>query len=635
MTFALGKDEEFVMRALQQAAPNALRMALYQATGDKELIEMQPETQSFWGGAFKYAALTPEDSEIVQAKAREFLRSATGQAGPLPTDDTLLSMMDSYGTKPLSDVLHRMGREAIALDEFPRGVEWSNGEAPARRKDFHVAVIGAGVGGIAVAIQLQRLGIPYTLYDRNSGIGGTWQTNDYPDARVDVASHHYQYSFVKGYPWKHYFATQGEMKTYLEYVAEQFGILPRIKLDSSVTAAKWDAATSTWKLTVNDNTDGSEAQVAANAVISAAGLFNAPNIPNIPGLDDFQGKMFHTTRWDHDYDIKDKKVGLIGTGSSGSQLMPRIAPDVERLTIFQRNASWVTPIEGYSAPVSEEAQWLFAQMPYYWNWYCFGIFHMMFDDIEGLQTYDPEWQQAGGLISERNDQLREFNIGYIASKMKDKPELIDKLTPKFPPFAQRPVVDNGWFDALNRPNVDLVTEGIERITADGVLTTDGTEHSLDLIVLGTGFKTERYLWPINYEGIGGITIEEAWKKDGARAYLGLTVPDFPNLFVLYGPNAQCRTGGLFTWLEVWGRYAVKSVVKLIESGKHSMNCRRDIFDDYNARMDEEHKRCVWTAEGQKSYFLNEHGRPGVLLPWNPVEYFDWVYEPDLADFEVQ
>jgi 4-hydroxyacetophenone monooxygenase len=631
--FADGRDEAFVRRALDQAFPNALRMALYQASRDPDLLKLKSESQPFWGGAWRISNLGAAAADVVRRKALSFLATNPVETAGAPEADVLRQMMDNYGPRVLSEALHRMGAEAIAFDEFPRGVEWSRRPSQEALRGFKVAVIGAGVGGIAAAIQLERLGIPYTVFERNKDVGGTWAVNNYPDARVDVASYHYQYSFVKRYPWQNYFATGEEVHAYLLRVAADYGVLPHICLQTSVTGASWQQRTRTWRLTISKADKPAEV-VEVNAVISAAGLFNAPNMPDIQGIETFAGKSFHTTAWDSSYDYAGKRVGVIGTGSTGAQLVPRVARDAAAVKVFQRTPGWVSAIEGYRAPITEESRWLLARMPYYWNWYCFGLFHMMFDDIEGLTTYDPDWQAAGGLISERNDLLRRFNTDYILSKVGHRPGMADKLTPSHPPFAQRPIVDNGWFDALNRPNVELVTERIARITPRGVVTDDGIERELDLLVLSTGFKTARYLWPVRYQGADGRTLEEVWEKDGARAYLGLTVPDFPNLFMLYGPNAQCRTGGLFFWLEVWARYSVQAVVNLIEGGHRSMVCRRDTFEKYNCELDEEMRKYIWNIEGQKSYFLNEHGRIGVFVSLHPVEYFERLRTPNMADFDI-
>lgn len=629
---SFGETEAEVRAALEQATPNVLRMALYQATRDPELAAMRVDKQPFWGGAFQVAMLAEEHVATVREKAWQFLRNGTAHdIAPDPSEAELRAMMDLLNGEPISDFSYGMGRGDLVKDEFPLGVEWSNEPPDAVKQAFQVVIVGAGLAGMAAAIQLRKLGIPYVVIERNSGVGGTWRVNDYPEARVDIASHHYQYSFMKRYPWKHYFATQPELKEYAEAVATRYDLKRNIRFETELTGAKWDEGAAAWRLIVR-GADGRDETLTANALISAAGLFNAPNMPDISGIESFKGKMFHTTQWDHGFDYAGKRAGLIGTGSTGCQLMPEIARKAAHLTVYQRSQQWVSAIEGYREPVSGEVQWLFDKFPNYWGWYSYFIFSINMGDPEGLQNFDPEWQKSGGLISKRNDNLREHNKSYILSKIGHDPELVRKLMPDFPPFAKRPVVDNGWFDALNRDNVDLVTEPIDRITPKGVLTRDGQEREFDLIILGAGFKVERYLWPVHYEGRDGVTLERAWDCDGARAYLGTTVPGFPNLFIIYGPNGQARAGGLIKWLEIWSRYAVASVVKLIESGRRIMDVKRDVFDDYNARMDEAMKQCVWYHA--ESYYVNDKGRQGVNMPWKPAQYYEWIREPKLDEYRL-
>lgn len=626
---AVDFDEAYARRALDMANLNALRIALLQATGDQELAEMKVVTESFWLGTYDVAAIAPEHASAIKDKAIAFLKSNARDKCPLPNDAELRRLMDLFTGGKVNDFIFNYGKEELSFDEFPRGVAWRNEPSAAVKAAFKVIIVGAGVSGIVTAIQLDRLGIPYTIIERNAGVGGTWWTNDYPDARVDIPSHHYQLSFMKNYPWKHWFATQEELKKYIQTIAEQYGILPHIRFNTELTSAKWDQAKKKWVVAL-EATDGVATMAEANVVISAAGLFNEPNLPDIPGIESFGGKMFHTTQWDHTYDYRGKRVGLIGVGSTGAQLMPRVAQDAAQLTVFQRSPQWVAKMDGYRDQIPEEVQWMFDRIPHYWNWYCYSVFHTMFADDGALSAIDPEWQKAGGLINRRNDNLRKNITGYIATELAHDPELAKKCTPAFAPFAKRLVVDNGWFDALKRPNVSLVTEGIERITANGILTKDGNHHDHDLLVLGAGFKTERYLWPTQYEGQGGLTLEGAWEKDGARAYLGIALPKFPNLFIIYGPNMQARAGGLFAWLEIWSRYAVSAIAQMLEDGKSTIEVRQDIYDAYNASLDEADERCIYREI--KSYYLNKQGRQGVNNPFPPSDFYSWVRTPNFTDY---
>ena len=626
-------NEAIARAALDRADPNVLRLALYQATRDPELAAMQPSKAPFWGGAFNVPVLGEADIQLVKAKALAFLQEGSRDRAPAPNETELRSWMGLLLGEPASEVIYEFSRPALVEDEFPYGVEWTREPSAETKQKFHVVIIGAGLAGLAASIQLTRLGIPHVVIERNAGVGGTWWVNDYPECRVDVASHHYQYSFMKHYPWKHLFATQPELVAYAEEVVERYGLKPNICLETTLTGAKWDDGTKTWQITLR-RPDGRNETITTNAIISAAGLFNAPKMPDIPGLDTFKGKMFHTTQWDHSYDYRGKQVGQIGVGSTGAQLMPEIARKASHLTVFQRSPQWVSDIAGYRDPITEEGQWLFDHFPHYWNWYSASTSAILIGDPEGLQNYDREWQKRGGLVSKRNDEMRKYNLNYINAKVGHRPDLVKKVTPSHPPFTKRPVVDNGWFDALNRDNVDLVTEPIERITPNGVKTKDGVEHKIDLLLLCAGFEVQRYLWPVKYQGRGGVTLEQAWSKDGARTYLGITVPDFPNLFTIYGPNSQVRGGGLITWGEIWGRYAIKSIVHLIETGQHAMEIKRDVFDSYNALMDKGLDECIWEAPGQKSYYTNDFGRQAVNMPWKPNEYYAWIREPNLEDYDV-
>ena len=626
-----GFDEERARQALAYANPNALRLALYQATGDPELAAMEVVDETFWNGSFEVAALAPAHVETVREKAMAYLRSGAPSRCPKPDDAELRTMLDLFAGKPLNDDFFNIGKEEIGFDDFPRGVEWSKEPSAEVKAAFKVVVIGAGIAGMTSGVQLDRLGIPYEIIERNPDVGGTWFVNDYPDARVDIPSHHYQVSYTKNYRWKHWFAPQPELREYMNHIADEFHLRSKIRFNTEATAARWDEAKSVWHVTVR-KADGGEDTITANAIISAAGLFNAVNTPDLPGIETFKGKMFHTTAWDHSYDYTGKKVAQIGVGCTGAQLAPAVAKKAGHLTIFQRSPQWITKIEGYRDEIPDDVQWLFDNVPHYLNWFSFSVGHTMFNGDGPMQEIDWEWRKQGGIINKKNDGLRNAATEAIKAEFPDNPELAKKLTPDFPPFAKRPVVDNGWFETLKRPNVTLVTEGIETITPKGVRTVDGKEYDADLLVLGIGFKTERYLWPTHYEGRDGTTLEEAWGKDGARAYLGIAMPKFPNLFIIYGPNMQARSGGLFAWLEIWSRYAIKAIVGMIEEEKHSIEIRQDVFENYNDRLDEADRSCIWGFEGLKSYYVNTQGRQGVNNPFRPLEFYSWTREPKLADY---
>jgi 4-hydroxyacetophenone monooxygenase len=629
------RDEAFVRAAVGQADLNALRMALYQATGDAELAAIQlvrPSGGSGTNGSTLIVEIGADDVPIVQEKAVRFLlEQADGFVPELPDDIELRRLMELLRGETLNDTAFAYGRDVIAFEEFPREARWSAGR-PELPQGFTVAIVGGGFSGIATAVQLTRLGIPFTLYERRHDVGGTWNINTYPDARVDTTNFMYQFSFEKNYPWSEYFARQDEVRRYLAHIVQKFDLAPHIRFGADVARAVFDEATSTWRLTIVGD-DGSAEDAVANVVVSCAGLFSTPRRLEVPGVDEFEGTILHTTEWLGDLDLGGTRVAVIGNGSTGVQLLGRIAQAAEHVTVFQRTPQWIAPRPRYGDPISPESRWLLDTMPYYGNWY---IYSMLAEGvgIQALQEPDPEWQARGGLINEQNDALRATMTAYIRSQLPGRPDLVAKVTPSHAPMARRLIVDNHWYETLLRPDAELVTEAIERITPTGIRTADGVERPVDVIVSATGFSTTKYLFPAEYVGVGGRTLEEAWAADGPRAHLGLTVPGFPNLFILYGPNAQPRAGSVVSIMEQWASYAAQAVIQLLEGGHARVEVRADVFDDYNRRLDAYSKGLIWVDSGsiEKNYYVNRFGRSQVNEPWPIEEYYRMILHPDPAHF---
>ncbi|MCZ4497560.1 MAG: hypothetical protein JWQ74_113 [Marmoricola sp.] len=626
-------DRAGVEDALGQANISVLRMALYQATRDPELADMTVNKVPLRGGAFYGYIVDEKHADDIRRKAADFLTRPLSVDQTAPDDDELRSLMTMMTGEPLTDREFGFGREELAFDEFPREARWAS-EGQQIPEGFTVAIIGAGASGIAAAIQFERLGVPYVIYERQSGIGGTWHLNHYPDARVDTSSFLYQYKFVKNYPWPEYFASQKEVKKYLEHVAASFGVADKIVFDVDMERATFQDD-ETWSLSLRHR-DGRTETVRANVIISAAGQFSTPKRPDIPGVESFEGEFFHTTAWDDNFDPVGRQIAVIGNGSTGVQLMPKLAQSAAKVYAFQRTPQWISPMEGYRESISPQIRWLFDRMPFYWNWYCYHT-QVTTSGMQLAQEYDAAWQEAGGAISERNDGLRANLTEYIRTKVGHDEELYAKLLPDYAPLARRLVVDNGWYDALLRDNVELVTEGIDHFTPEGIRTRDGRDLALDAVAFAGGFDVSKYLFPAEYIGRDGVTMQDAWAKDGPRAYLGMTVPDFPNLFIFYGPNSQPRSGAFLSWVEIWSRYAAQGVVHLIESGHRSMSVRREVFEDYNERLDEETKQLIWEREGpsERNYYINEHGRQSVNWPWRNEHYFEFVAQIDPEDFDVR
>lgn len=625
-------DDAFIRRALDQAHLNALRVALFQQTGDPEVAAMRVETDAPPGTPFLSYVVAPESHALLKDKAFNFL---TGPSRTATTPDRAeaLALMSLFQGDAFDEASAGYGYEELAFEEFPREAQWR--ERPPRDKlnRFLVTIVGAGFSGIMAGIQLDRLGIPFRIIERQRGIGGTWELNDYPEARVDITTFLYQYKFVKNYPWKSFFATRDELKEYIDHVVDSYGVRDRIETDTKVTAARWNSAARKWSVSVERGI-GDVETFDSNMVISASGLFSTPNLPDIPGIDSFRGKIFHTTAWQHDHDYAGERVALIGSGSTGSQLMPALARRAAHLTIYQRTPNWVTPVRGYHDRVKPETRWLLDTMPGYSNWYCYSH-HIAQMQSQRLHEIDPAWTAAGGTVNETNDRLRKGLTRYIRKKIGQRPDLLEKLVPDYAPMARRLVVDNGWYDTLLRDNVELCTDGIERFTHNAIVSRDGTERRFDLVVLGAGFKVSQYLWPVDYVGRGGASLADLWAQDGARAYLTMALPGFPNFFMLYGPNAGVRSGSFHSWMEILMRYIASTIVAMIEQGSDTIEVRREAYDRYNTELDDEMAKMLWESEkGGGGYYVNAFGRSGVNMPWTLADFYGRAREPDLHDFDL-
>lgn len=627
---------DFIREAIDKSSLNALRLALLQVTGDQDLSRMRTQRHAIRGGAMFAHVVAEEDVPALKEKAYAYLseRKADDPVPPPPSKAEAKKLADLFGDEPVPDCEYDYHYEELAYEEFPRDAQWSKKKPSAEKiAEFKIVVVGGGISGLAAAVQFKRLGLNFQVLERQGAIGGTWLSNSYPDARVDTSSYLFQFKFMKNYPWSEYFASAGETRKYLDDVAEHYQVKDHFYFHREVVGAVWQEDQSEWELTVK-HADGHHETMRCNAIVSGSGLFATPNErPNIKGINNFAGPIFHTARWDHSVDYHNKRVALLGTGSTGTQLAPSVAAVTKQFTVFQRTPNWMMNMDGYRSLIGPRERWLFDNMPYYWNWFCYSS-HITSQQLQDMQNIDPDWQAKGGLINERNDRVRVNLTQYIKSKTEDIPGLLEKVLPKHAPLVRRLVVDNGFYDMLRRDHVDLVTDKIDRFTETGITTTDGTNREFDVVILGTGFKVSQYFWPCQYVGRNGASMDTLWRKDGPRSYLGLAVPGFPNFFSLYGPNHQPRSGGFYSWGEIWARYIALAFIHLIENGKQSMDCRQDVFDEYNRRLDEAGKGLIWEMDGH-GYYVNEFGRQSVNAPWHTSDYHRMVAKPNFDDFEIK
>jgi 4-hydroxyacetophenone monooxygenase len=623
-------SEDFLRRATELADPTVLRITLLQLTGDPKYERMELRTFSDRGGAYTGLALDEASTREVREDMFRLLVSGRYRAAEKKPDDaTLRRLIDTFIGAPVNDRQFNYYKEELAFEEAPFTAEW-NGARPRDAGERQVLVIGAGFSGVAVGVQLKRLGIPFTILERRHELGGTWSINRYPDARVDSNSFLYQYKFEKRFPWTEYYARQPEVRAYLEHVARKFGVLEHIRFDASVDGGRYDEAAGKWRLKVTEN--GRPRDLEADFVVSATGLFSNPLPLAVKGAERFAGTLVHSTKWTDEVAVQGKRVAIIGNGSTGVQMMARVAEAARELTVFQRTPQWITPTALYGDPIQPEVRWLLDQLPYYWNWFCFSR-AVPYYSFASVQTIDDAWRAKGGQVSAKNDAMRAALTAYIEAQVQGRRDLIEKLVPPYPPMARRLIIDNGWYRALLRPNVKLETTPIREITRNGVVTEDGVEHPVDVIVSATGFSTTRYVHPAEYNGRGGRKLEDLWEAGGPRAYLGVCAPGFPNFFMMYGPNGQTRSSGLIPFMEQWARYIARSICTVIEKGARSIEVTQDAYDRYNVAVDQASEEIVWKL-APRNYYMNEHGRQHVSAPWVAEHSYELLREPRLDDLKL-
>ena len=412
-----------------------------------------------------------------------------------------------------------------------------------------------------------------------------------------------------------------------------FGLRPFIRFGTEVISASFDESSKTWRLRTRSS-DG-EQSLEADAIVSAVGQLNRPKLPEIGGRDAFRGAAFHSAQWRHDLDFTGKRVVVIGTGASAVQFIPVIAEQAAAVTILQRTANWFFPAPLYHERVADGLEWLFQHVPTYAHWYRFWLFWRGTEALLPACQVDPSWEPQERSVSAANDFFRELLAAYIQAEFADRPDLFEKVLPTYPPASKRIVVDNGtWARTLKRPNVHLVTEKIESITAGGVVTADGVEHAADIIVYATGFQASRFLTPVKVLGRDGIDMHRQWDGN-ARAYLGITVPNFPNFFFLYGPNTNIVVNGSIIYFsECEVNYVVGCVKLLLESRRRAMDPRRDVHDAYNEKIDAGNKMMTWGASSVNSWYKSDSGRVAQNWPFGLLEYWEQTREPDPNDYEL-
>jgi 4-hydroxyacetophenone monooxygenase len=628
----LDASDEVIEDAVKYANPMALRGILFQLTGDPEVKDIEV-TRIMAGFAEAIVPAREDDVAMLQRKAADFLKSYRDSgAGPIDVGprDRLPTSLCLAGGEPIPDENIGLYLEELALDHSVRSLKWQSPPDPEQLKDFSVTIIGAGMGGLNAAIQLRQAGIPYTVVEKNSGVGGTWYENRYPGARVDTPSRSYTHLFGVDFGYPNPFCDWTENVKYFDWVADSHGIRDEIQFNTEVSSLNWDEDTGLWDIRMK-GPDGERVH-HSRAVITAVGFLNRPNLPEIEGAEEFQGPTWHTSRWPEEMDLTGKRVAVIGTGATGYQMIPDLALQAGHVTAFQRTAQWVFPIPGYRSPFPPQVNWLDRNLPFHTNFMRGGMgTGSWFVD---MTTNDTEFDDPYA-CSESNKRARDACIEFLESKL-DSPNLVATMTPPHPVWSARAIMvdpEYSILDAVQRDNVKLVTDGIKRINRTGIECEDGTQHDVDVIVYATGFHATEYLFPMSITGRNGVKLEEMWADGGARAYLGAMVPGFPNFWSLYGPNTNGALN-VVTFHELVTFYAMQCMERLILNGERAIDVKEDAYWRYNRHIDEQNNRKVWSDPRARNYYWSKHGRSVVQNPLSGPEMWRMLREPDFEGLEV-
>jgi cation diffusion facilitator CzcD-associated flavoprotein CzcO len=482
------------------------------------------------------------------------------------------------------------------------------------QQDLRVVVIGAGMAGILAGIKLREAGYEdFVIYEKADRIGGTWRENTYPGLTCDVPSHHYTYTFERNPDWTRHLPPGPEIQAYFEHTTEKYGLLEYIRFREEIKHCEYRDGR--WELQMH-----SGLQDSADIVIAATGVLHHPSYPDIAGIEDFQGALFHSSRWDHSIALDGKRIGIIGNGSTGVQLVSALAGRAAKLQHYQRTAQWIMPVEnGY---FSEEERRAFREDP------------ALLAEVMNVDEYNAAVERYTQGLTDAESEGARLMGGACRQNLENSvrdPELKEKLRPDHAPMCKRLIFSPDYYEAIQHPNANLVTEGIERIEASGIRTSDGELHELDIIVLATGFRADQFMRPMEIVGNNGVDLESVWATRPV-AYLAISIPDFPNFFMLNGPNGPVGNFSLIDIAEHQWNYIVQ-LMEEVRSGRCGSICAsHQAMAAFNKERIAAAKKTVWYTGGCKSWYLDAEGIP-ASWPWNYSRFVAEMAAPNLAHFD--
>jgi cation diffusion facilitator CzcD-associated flavoprotein CzcO len=503
-------------------------------------------------------------------------------------------------------------------DAAPRTVPGQLPAALPPPRHHDVIVVGAGFGGLGMGIQLKRAGRnDFLIVEQHVGVGGTWHANRYPGAACDIPSLLYSFSFAPWPGWTRNYPGQEEIEAYLGHCVQRYKLGPHLRLRTRVSSIEWDENRQRWTVRAEQR-NGTPVEWTARVVVNATGGLSRPKIPDLPGLADFGGTVMHTARWHGEIPLSGQRIGVVGTGASAIQLVPRLAEKAAQVVLFQRTPAWV--LGKRERPLRPVERWLLEHVPPA-RWLARGLVYALHE----LRAPGFVWQPRLLRALEPTAKAR------LARQVRD-PALRAALTPGYHMGCKRILLANDFYPALERRHVRLVTAGIERIVPEGVVTADGVHHPLDILVMATGFQAADAMAPYPVTGRRGLELNQAW-RDGARAYLGTTVPGFPNLFMLVGPNTLLGHNSMVYMIESQLRYVLDALARMDRERIAAVDPKADVADAYNERLQARMGRTVWSTGGCTSWYQARSGRITTLWPGTTLEYRLLTRRFRLADYE--
>ena len=623
--------------AVDRLDPVVALLALVHLTGDRSLLSKYgpafagvPRAGGSSFSAKAEQAQKEPDAAVVSAIRARLIAEMENNPKPVlenPGPALFKQMAEFALDRPLTEDALGMGREAAGFAVGVGGIELTK-VPPA---DFEVLIVGAGMMGIVAAVRLKAAGFNIRVIERNTGVGGTWFNNTYPNVAVDTPSVEYSISFAQNSSWSKYYPRGGEYREYLDGVARKYRIFDQIDFETAFTGCRWDADALQWVVSTMQGSE--EVTYRASAVVMALGFLTRPSFPDVEGLDRFKGPVVHGGYWDDSIDLAGKNIVVVGTGASSAQISTGLADRASHVTVLQRQPNYMMPDPRVMQNVDPDELWALENIPYVTQWQRLQWFSSMMTRTATPAQIDPEYRARTGGVSEMNEGARRLSIGYMEQKFAQRPDLMEKVRPDFPFFSKRPILDCGYYDTLLRDDVDLVTGELKSCEEGAIVLSDGRRIECDALVLATGYSLE-YFAEFDIKGRGAVDLQDLWNPV-PYAYKGMEVPGFPNFFITAGPNSGLASSHTVL-AEQQVHYVTECLKRMVEEDLATMEVTEQACADFNEMLQERLENTIWMQSGTAhGYYRHKTGKIVLAFPGPNVEYWKMLRRPDMADYAVE